>query len=421
MFRPKSLAVYEKALQVLPGGVNSPARSFKEVGLPPMIVERGEGATIWDVDGNAYTDYCLSWGTLFFGHAHPEIVQAAVERVKKGSTFGIATEIEQEMASLMTTLVPSLEKIRFVSSGTEATMTAIRLARAFTGRPKLLKFTGHYHGHNDSLLVQAGSGASYMNPRATSKGVNPATVADTICVPFNGEEVFECLETQRDIAAVIVEPVTGNMGVVIPKKGFHQRLEAACRKAGTLLIFDEVYTGFRLGLKGAQGVFGVDPDLSCYSKIIGGGFPVGAVGGKRAIMDQLAPLGEVYQAGTLAGNPVAIAAGLKTLEMLKRPGVYEEMERKVDRFVQPIQAIYPIARFRSMVSLFFGVKNPQSREDLDQLDKGAFRRLFHFLFERGHYLSPHPLEAFFLSMAHTDEQIDATSALIVQFLKSEGF
>ena len=318
--RPRSQEIYDQACSLIPGGVNSPARSFKGLGIAPMIVASGKEDLIWDVDGKEYIDYCGSWGSLILGHAEPNVVKAACQQMAKGSSFGISTEIEQKMAAKIVSLIPSVEKIRFVNSGTEATMTAMRLARGFTERPKIIKFTGHYHGHSDALLVQAGSGVAVINPIATSKGVNLSTIADTLCFPFNGFDTirsfFKTNPIASQVAGVILEPITGNMGVVLPEPGFLEMLREETARIGALLIFDEVITGFRVGLTGVQGLYGIDPDLTCLGKIIGGGFPVAAVGGKAKILDHLAPLGQIYQAGTLSGNPVAMCVGLETIQQI---------------------------------------------------------------------------------------------------------
>jgi glutamate-1-semialdehyde 2,1-aminomutase len=384
-----------------------------------MIAESGAGAVIRDADGHEYIDYCMSWGALVHGHAHPKIVDAAVAQMRRGSSFGIATKLEVEMAEKIASLIPSVEKMRLVSSGTEATMTALRLARGFTGRPKILKFSGHYHGHSDALLIQAGSGLSSLNPTATSKGVTPAAIADTLVFPFND---FQC-SLPKELAAVILEPVAGNMGVVLPEPGFLEMLREETARIGALLIFDEVMTGFRVGLQGVQGLYGIDPDLSCFGKVIGGGFPAAAVAGKSEILDCLAPVGEVYQAGTLSGNPVAVAAGLAALKMAEEPGFYKALEEKTNRLTRPIlEAIRSkhlnicLNQCGSMFSLFFGVREVKSKEDMKNLDVGLFGRFFRALFEKGIYIPPSPHEAWFVSSAHTDAQIDFTAEQIVEFL-----
>jgi len=421
----KSRLIYQSSCQVMPGGVSSPIRSFSHVKTPPIIAHHGKGDMLTDVDGKSYIDFCMSWGALILGHAHERVVKAACEEIQLGSSFGLSTEGEEKLATKIVELLPSVEKIRFVSSGTEATMTAIRLARGFTERPKIVKFTGHYHGHSDSLLVQAGSGVFSVNSTATSKGVNLSTVGDTICLAFNDFDAVSALfEEREDIAAVIVEPIAANMGVIAPEAGFLEFLRECTRARGTLLIFDEVITGFRTSLSGAQGRFAIDPDLTCLGKIIGGGFSVGALGGKAEIMDHLAPLGDVYQAGTLSGNPVTMRAGIETLLTLEGAGFYETLEKKAQRFAKPVEnAIqtcgYNVVfqRIGSMFTLFFGIQEACSREDLKNLDQKMFARFFHFLRERGVYFSPSPYEACFLSSAHSDEHLDFTAEAILRFFE----
>lgn len=421
--RKHSEAIYARSCQVMPGGVNSPVRSFKAIGMPPMIVESGKGDTIRDADGNRYIDFCLSWGPLILGHAHPDVVRAACSQMEKGSSFGIATEVEEQLASKIVQLVPSIEKIRFVNSGTEATMTALRLARGFTERPKIIKFTGHYHGHSDGLLIQAGSGVASINPIATSKGVNASTIADTLCFPFNDfnaiRSFFRTSPMASQVAAVIVEPVAGNMGVVAPEPGFLELLREETERAGALLIFDEVITGFRVALRGAQGLFGIEPDLTCFGKVIGGGFPVAAVGGKAKIMDCLAPLGQVYQAGTLSGNPVAMRAGLETLRLIEAPGFYDRLLEKTNRFLAPIReaivrkrAAACVQQVGSMFTLFLGTDRIRCKEDLKKLDEPRFSKFFRTLFQEGIYIPPSSNEAWFISSAHTDEHLDQAGAAI---------
>lgn len=426
MLRLKSEKIYQKACSVIPGGVNSPVRAFKGLGIPPMIVESGAGDQIRDVDGNVFIDYCLSWGPMILGHAHPDVVKAACDQMAKGSSFGIATEGEQKLASKIVSLYPSVEKIRFVSSGTEATMTALRIARGYTERAKIIKFIGNYHGHHDALLVQAGSGVASLNPLATSKGVNAGTIADTLLFQFNDlqgvRSFFRTSSMANQVAAVILEPVAGNMGVVPPEPGFLEMLREETAKSGALLIFDEVITGFRVGLRGAQDFYGIDPDLTCFGKVIGGGFPVAGVGGKGKIMDHLAPLGQVYQAGTLSGNPVAMRAGLETVSIIERSGFYENLFAKTQRLVQPIQAAIRnkngcVQCVGSMFTLFFGPKKVSGKPDLKNLDEEMFGKFFRYLFERGIYIPPASQEAWFLSSAHTDEHIDYTANCIRTFIE----
>ncbi|HSX25398.1 MAG TPA: glutamate-1-semialdehyde 2,1-aminomutase [Chlamydiales bacterium] len=424
--RSKSEIIYQKSCEVMPGGVSSPVRSFKGLGLSPLIAESGAGDLIRDADGKEYIDFCMSWGPLILGHAHPRVVKAACEQMAKGSSFGIATEVEQQLASKIISLIPSVEKIRFVNSGTEAGMTALRLARGFTERPKIIKFTGHYHGHSDGLLIQAGSGVASLNPIATSKGVNLSTIADTLCFPFNDFQAirsfFRTSPIASQVAAVIVEPVAGNMGVVPPEPGFLELLREETARCGALLIFDEVITGFRVGLTGAQGLYRIDPDLTCFGKVIGAGFPVAAVGGKAKILDCLAPLGQVYQAGTLSGNPVAIRAGLEMLTLIEAKGFYEKLLEKTNRFTQPIQEVIErknacLQQVGSMFTLFLGVKKVRCKEDLKGLDEPLFAQFFRYLFERGIYIPPSSNESWFLSSAHTDAHIDYAAKTICSFLE----
>jgi glutamate-1-semialdehyde 2,1-aminomutase len=427
--RIKSREVYDRSCRVIPGGVNSPVRSFNKLGLHPMIAESGRGDCIRDIDGNEYIDFCCSWGSLILGHAHPTIVQATYEQLQRGSSFGISTEIEEKIATQIVSLMPNIEKIRFVNSGTEATMTAMRLSRGFTGRSKIIKFSGHYHGHCDSLLIQAGSGVASLNSLATSKGVHPSILADTLCFPFNDFDAvrsfFRANPMALDVAGVILEPVTGNMGVVLPEPGFLKLLREETTRIGALLIFDEVITGFRVGLGGAQELYHIQPDLTCLGKVIGGGFPVAAVGGRADILDCLAPLGEVYQAGTLSGNPVAMRAGYETLCLIQKSGFYEELERKTERIVAPLRkaierARVPITlnRCGSMFNLFFGVSKVFTKDDVNCRNDELFNRFFRYLFRRGVYISPSPQEAWFISAVHTDENIDRAAQTMIEFIES---
>lgn len=392
--RTISEEIYKKACSVIPGGVNSPVRAFKGLGMTPMIVASGSGDLVRDVDGNEYIDFCGSWGPLILGHAHPQIINAVCEQAKKGTSFGIATEIEEQLAAKIVGLIPSIEKIRFVSSGTEATMSAIRLARGFTGRSKIVKFKGHYHGHSDSLLAHS------------SLGIPASIEAETIVLPFNDFDAVRNLFRSSEgemIAALIVEPIAGNMGVVLPETGFLELLRDETERAGALLIFDEVITGFRVGLQGAQGHYGIDPDLTCFGKIIGGGFPVAAFAGKAEIFNCLAPLGKVYQAGTLSGNPIAMRAGLETVQILEQKDFYQNLARKTDRFLGPIRKLgVPLAEAGSMFNVI--------------LESEPFADFFRYLFDRGIYISPSCQEAWFMSAAHTDEHIDYASKTICEYL-----
>lgn len=417
-----------KSCRVIPGGVNSPVRSFKAVGISPMVVESGSGDLVKDVDGNQYIDYCCSWGPLILGHAPIKVVSAVQKQVGKGFSFGITTEIEEKLATKIVGFIPSVEKLRFVSSGTEATMTALRIARGATGRPKIIKFSGHYHGHSDAFLVQAGSGVALLNGQATSMGVNLGVIADTICLPFNDfaavRSFFRESPLAKQTAALIVEPIAGNMGVVLPLPGFLEMLREETARCGALLIFDEVITGFRVALKGAQYLYQIDPDLTCLGKVIGGGFPAAAVGGKAKYMDCLAPIGEVYQAGTLSGNPIAMRAGLETLTIVEKVGFYDSLEKKTLRLVQPVVDVLQQRKIPaclqwcgSMFTLFFGVLKVERKEDLKQLDETRFAAYFRYLFERGIYIPPASQEACFISSAHTEEHLDYTAQTIVSFIE----
>jgi glutamate-1-semialdehyde 2,1-aminomutase len=414
--RERSKEVFAQGLRFLPGGVNSPVRSFQGVGGNPVVMASGAGSRIQDVDGNEYIDYCGSWGPLVLGHAHEAVIKAVADAAGRGLTFGTATEAEVHLAGLVCAAVPTLEMVRFVSSGTEATMTALRLARAYTGRDKVLKFEGCYHGHSDGLLVQAGSGLATLSLPG-SAGVPPAYAAETLLAPFNDIEAIDALFRERgdEIAAVIVEPVAANMGVVLPGPGFLEALRVLCSDAGSLLIFDEVVTGFRVGLGGHQQLCGVAPDITCLGKVIGGGMPVGALGGRRDVMEKLAPLGPVYQAGTLSGNPLAMAAGLATLEAVSAEGFFETLEERADSLVDGVRKL--LARMNvpaqvnqcgSMFTIFFSdspvIDYPSARE----ADTQRYARFFHALLEESVYFPPSQFETAFVSAAHTQADIDAT-------------
>lgn len=409
MLRKKCDAIFEASRQIIPGGVNSPVRSFPGWNMTPLIATRGEGAYVWDADGNRYVDYCGSWGALILGHAHPAVAEAAICQVKNGSSFGMATPYELQLAAKICHHLPSIEKIRFVSSGTEATMSAIRVARGYTGKNKIIKFEGHYHGHSDGLLIKAGSGVTFIG--ASSKGVPADFVKHTICLPFNDIEALrECLKSSDDIAAIILEPIAANMGLVPAEHDFIQALREETHKRGIVLIFDEVISGFRVGLKGAQGYYGITPDMTCLGKVIGGGFPAAAFGGKAAIMDQLAPLGSVYQAGTLSGNPVAMQAGLAALKEIEEPHFFEKLETKTLPLVEALRRMIHdyhltacVNHLGSMFTPFFGKTEVKQKEPLDQ---DLYRHFFTALFEQGIYLSPSPYEASFLSSAHTADHVE---------------
>jgi glutamate-1-semialdehyde 2,1-aminomutase len=410
-------SLFQEASKFIPGGVNSPVRAFKSVGGEPVFIQRAKGAYLWDSNDNQYIDYVGSWGPMILGHAHPEVVKAVQQAAELGLSFGAPTESETVLAGMICELIPSIDKVRMVSSGTEATMSALRLARGFTGRDKILKFEGCYHGHSDSLLVKAGSGALTLGV-PTSPGV-PASVAEhTLTLPFNDLEQVEQLfaEVGEQIAAIIVEPVAGNMNLIAPRTGFLECLRKVCDEYGTVLIFDEVMTGFRVGLTGAQGKYGITPDLTCFGKVIGGGMPVGAFGGKAEIMDQLSPDGPVYQAGTLSGNPVAMAAGIKTLELISVPNFYENLTVKVKSLLIGLKGVaqntdIPLATagVGGMFGFFFTeAEKVQSFAESAACDSERFKLFFHGMLRRGVYLAPSSFEAGFLSAAHSENDIADT-------------
>ncbi|MBI2812489.1 MAG: glutamate-1-semialdehyde 2,1-aminomutase [Candidatus Melainabacteria bacterium] len=424
--RPQTESLYEECCGLMPGGVSSPVRAFTHMEMTPMIVSEGKGDTVRDVDGNAYIDFCQSWGALILGHSPEPVIARVKEQLERGTSFGIATRLEKELAEKIRRHLPSIEKLRFVSSGTEATMTTIRLARGFTGRERIVKFNGHFHGHSDSLLIQAGSGVSHL-PQASSKGIPRELVKLTASLPFNDLETCRnFIRAHDDIAAVLLEPIAGNMGVVPAKKEFLEMLREETAKKGIVLIFDEVITGFRVGLNGAQGHYGIVPDLTCLGKIIGGGFSAAAFGGKREIMDQIAPLGGVYHGGTHSGSPIAMCAGIETLSIIEKPGFYAFLAQKTADFLAPIRALIaernlPIALQSegSMFTLFFGVEKVESKEDLAQMSEAQFKDFFQYLFERGVYFSPSAYEAHFLSAAHTDEHLDSAQKIILDYLRNQ--
>jgi glutamate-1-semialdehyde 2,1-aminomutase len=412
----RSRALFEEAQHHLPGGVDSPVRAFRGVGGTPRFIARGKGAHVWDVDGNEYIDYLGSWGPLIVGHAHPGVVAAIQEAATRGTSYGAPTEAEVELAQLVKVAFPSIDLVRFVSSGTEATMSALRLARAFTGRELVLKFDGGYHGHADGLLVQAGSGPLTLG-QPDSPGVPREAAQQTLSVPYNDlVAVRDALAAHpRQVAAVIVEPVAGNMGVVPPEPGFLEHLREMTRDHGTLLIFDEVITGFRVGLGGAQQKFGIRPDLTCLGKIVGGGLPVGAYGGRADIMQLISPLGPVYQAGTLSGNPLAMAAGLATLRLLGEPGIYDHLERLAARLCDGLAALaetsgaaYTANRVGSMFTGFFCDAPVTDYASARRADTVRYARFFHAMLDGGVYLAPSQFEAGFISLAHTEADVDAT-------------
>ncbi|MBI3126411.1 MAG: glutamate-1-semialdehyde 2,1-aminomutase [Candidatus Tectomicrobia bacterium] len=416
--RPKSEALFQAAQKRIPGGVDSPVRAFRGVGGTPFFVERGKGSRIWDADGNAYIDYVLSWGPLILGHAHPRVVEALREAAARGTSYGAPTALETELAGLTQAAYPSMEMLRFVNSGTEATMSAIRLARGFTGRDAIVKFEGCYHGHADGLLVKAGSGGATLGV-PDSAGVPADYARNTLTLAYNDtgavEEIFEVMGGK--IAAVIVEPVAGNMGLVPPRPGFLEALRRETEKAGALLIFDEVMSGFRVAWGGAQARFGVRPDLTTLGKVIGGGLPVGAFGGRREVMERLAPLGPVYQAGTLSGNPLAMTAGIETLRVMKEEGLPEALEGRTARLAEGMlaaarEAGIPAwgAHCGTMFCLFFQEGPVYNFADAKRSDTKAYGRFFHAMLERGVALAPSQFEVGFLSSAHQEADVEATLA-----------
>jgi glutamate-1-semialdehyde 2,1-aminomutase len=414
----KNESLFTRAQARIPAGVNSPVRAFRAVGGTPPFFERASGAQLWDADGKRYIDYVGSWGPMVAGHTHPAVVEAVQAAASRALSFGAPTEAEIELAEAICRLVPSIEMVRLVSSGTEATMTAIRLARGHTGRSVIVKFEGCYHGHADSLLVKAGSGAlTFGNP--SSAGVPPETAAHTLVLDYNDSAQVEKLfaDKGREIAGVIVEPVAGNMNLVLPAPGFLETLREQCTKHGAVLIFDEVMTGFRVALGGAQARFGIRPDLTTLGKVIGGGLPVGAVGGRRDIMERIAPLGPVYQAGTLSGNPVAVAAGLATLKLVDVPGFQDQISSVTENLIQGLRTeaekagvVFSAQSIGSMFGVYFRASPPASFAEVMQCDKDRFNRFYHAMLEGGVYLAPSAYEAGFVSAAHGRAEIDATLA-----------
>jgi glutamate-1-semialdehyde 2,1-aminomutase len=416
----RSQVLFERARRAIPGGVNSPVRAFKAVGGTPRFIRKGAGAYLWDADGRRYLDFVASWGPLILGHAHPEVLEAIQRALADGTSFGAPTEVEVDLAEAILEAFPGMDRVRLVNSGTEATMSAIRLARAYTGRNLIVKFAGCYHGHVDSLLVKAGSGAATLGV-PDSAGVTPALSGQTVVIPFNQAEIVAGLFKERgpEIAAVIVEPIPGNMGLALPKPGFLETLRRETENHGALLIFDEVITGFRVGYGGAQTRFGVTPDLTCLGKIIGGGLPVGAYGGKREIMALVAPEGPVYQAGTLSGNPLAVAAGLATLRILKRDNPYAGLSSLTEAFVANLRAAFDAARVPivinqtgSLFTIFFTKDPVVDFDSAAQSDTQRYARFFHGMLERGFYFSPGQFETCFISCAHGAADLEAAAEAV---------
>ncbi len=415
---PKSISLFQQAQTLLPGGVNSPVRAFRAVGGQPLFIERGEGAFLFDVDGNRYIDYVLSWGPLITGHAHPKVVEAIQRAATKGTSYGAPSPLELDLAKAVMEFMPNIEMLRFVNSGTEATMSAMRLARAYTKRDKIIKFDGCYHGHADLLLVQAGSGVATLG-LPDSPGVPANTVKDTLVADFNDLDSVKALfeKYPGEIAAIIVEPVAGNMGVVPPQAGFLEGLRQIATQHAAVLIFDEVMTGFRVHRNGAQALYNIQPDLTTLGKVIGGGLPVGAYGGKREIMQMVAPAGPMYQAGTLAGNPLAMSAGIAALSLLRDQKVWDDMEMRGQQLDAGIESAakkagVPIRQTRvgTMRTLFFTETQPVNWNTVKVADKAAFGKFFQKMLERGVYLAPSQFEAGFLSIMHTEAIIDETIA-----------
>ncbi|MEW6698201.1 MAG: glutamate-1-semialdehyde 2,1-aminomutase [Bacillota bacterium] len=422
----KSKELFEQAQMVIPGGVNSPVRAFKSVGLTPPFIARANGSRLWDAEGNEYIDYVGSWGPLILGHRHPAVIHAIQRCLERGTTYGAPTDLEVTLAQMVVEALPSVEMVRMVNSGTEATMSALRLARAYTNRNKIVKFEGCYHGHHDSLLIKAGSGA-LTHGVPTSPGVPDNIAGSTINARYNDLELLEKIfaEAGTEIAAVIVEPLAGNMGVVPPAEGFLQGLRHLCNKAGALLIFDEVITGFRLSYGGAQSYYNVLPDLTCLGKIIGGGLPVGAYGGRREIMQMVSPAGPVYQAGTLSGNPLAMTAGIATLEQLQQPGIYEELNRKSSLLSQGLNQAAKAAgvqasfnRVQSLQTCFFTKHPVKDFASASTSDTKRYATFFRNMLEQGIYLAPSQFEAAFVSTAHTDKDIERTVEAAFQAYKA---
>jgi len=426
MLRAKSESMYEKLSKVLPGGVNSPVRAFSNLGLTPIVVERGQADELIDVDGHRYIDFCASWGALILGHAYPSIVDVVKKQIEKGSSYGTTTPYEELFAQKICGHMPSIEKLRLVSSGTEALMTASRLVRHVTKRPYILKFNGNYHGHFDGFLLKSGSGSTDLTSLG-SENIHFDYEKKCISIPYNDRELFNRVMNHPafsdKIAAVVVEPIAANMGVVVPEGDFLKTLRYETSDKGALLIFDEVITGFRIGIGGAQDLFDIDPDITCLGKVIGGGFPLAAIGGKREFMDQIAPLGPVYQAGTLSGNPIAVSVGTQTLLELEEPNFYKELEEKTNLITKPVQEAFIeknipacVQQCGSVFTIFWGARKIERQEDLLQLNFDLFRRFFTYMFENGVYFPPSPYEACFVTKSHTKEHLQNTRDLILSFI-----
>jgi glutamate-1-semialdehyde 2,1-aminomutase len=420
----KSISAFEESQKYIPGGVNSPVRAFKAVGGNPLFIKRGKGSKIYDIDGNEYIDYVCSWGPLILGHAHPKVVKAIQNAAENGTSYGAPTELETQLAKIIVNAYPSIDLVRMVSSGTEAAMSAIRLARGYTKRDKIIKVEGCYHGHADCLLVKAGSGAATFGV-PDSAGVPADFAQHTITVPFNDTEAIKTAIQQNpgQVACVILEPMAGNMGVVPPKDGYLEEIREVTAQNGVVLIFDEVITGFRVAFGGAQELYGVIPDMTCLGKIIGGGMPVGAYGGKREIMERIAPLGPVYQAGTLSGNPLAMSAGIATLRLLSKPGVYETLEQRSSALAEGLAEATKAAgvdayhtRVGSMFTTFFTNKQVVDYTSAKTSDTSKFAAYFRGLLERGIYIAPSQFEAGFVSLAHSDDDIQTTIRSVSEVL-----
>lgn len=423
--REKSNKYFEKAQNSIPGGVDSPVRAFKSVGLTPVFIEKAENQFVYDVDGNRYLDFVLTWGPAILGHSNREVVEEVKKTAEKGLSFGMPSPLEVKLAEKVKEMLPYIDKIRFVNSGTEATMTAIRLARGYTGRDKVLKFNGCYHGHHDALLVQAGSGVATFGIPSTP-GIPKKTVETTLTCEYNDLDCVKKVLQSKDVACVIIEPVAGNMGVVKPSREFIEGLRGACSQTGTLLIFDEVMTGFRIHPQGAFGLFGITPDIATFGKVIGGGMPVGAVGGRKEIMDYLAPEGPVYQAGTLSGNPVAMACGFKTLEIYERDAVFDRIMEKADVFYEKLEAVcnktkgLSLSYQGTMFTLFFRDSAPENLTEVNECDFERFSKFFAFMLNNGVLLPPSQYEANFLSLMHTESDLEKYISLLEEFIRIEG-